>query len=211
MHILVYFLDQNNTYDYLNTLRRKKSHKIITSKNNDIHAQKEIIRKFELDYDMREYIDLEKDLAKAKDKIKKLTDQKSELESQVKQFSDQNSEYKDKLTTLADQKSEEITKINQGSDKTAPVTIECSDSESEKSLFSFDDGSDLKSGKNFCRKNSLDKMRNQDINEAIARDNENFVSELLNKNQELASEVASLRDQIAVLKSYKAVVKDLLR
>lgn len=205
--------DQNNTYDYLSVLRRKRSHKIITDKNNDIHAQKEIIRKFELDYDIREQsdIDLEKDLAKVKDKIKKLTDQKSELESQVKQFSDQNSEYKDKLTTLADLKSEEITKINQGSGKTAPVTIECSDSESEKSLFSSDDGSDLESGKNYCSKNNPDKMRNQNINEAIARGNENFVSELLNKNQELASEVASLRNQIALLKSYKAVVKDLLK
>lgn len=112
---------------------------------------------------------------------------------------------------MADQKSEEITKINQGSGKTAPATIECPDSESEKLLSSFDDGSDLESGKSYCRKNSPDKMRNQDINEAIARGNENFVSELLNKNQELTDEVASLRDQVAVLKSYKAVVKDLLK
>lgn len=177
--------DQNNTYDYLNTLRRKRSHKIITNKNNDIHAQKETVRKLELDYDIRKRsdIDSEKDLAKAKDTIKQLTDQKSE----------------------------EMTKINQGSGKTVPVTIECSDSESEKSLFSSDDGSDLESGKNFCRKNSPDKMRNQDINEAIAKDNEGFISELLNKNQKLTDEVASLRDQVAVLKSYKAVVKDLLK
>lgn len=205
--------DQKNTYDYLSVLRRKRSHKIITDKNNDIHAQKEIIRKFELDYDIREQsdIDLEKDLAKAKDKIKKLTDQKSELESQVKQFSDQNSEYKDKLVTLADQKSEEITKINQGSGNTAPDTIECSDSESEKSLFSSDDGSDLKSSKNFCSKNKCSDMRQQDTNDMIAKDNESFVSELLNKNQKLTNEVASLSDQVALLKSYKAVVKDLLR
>ena len=54
-------------------------------------------------------------------------------------------------------------------------------------------------------------MRNQDINETIAKDNEGFISEILNKNQKLTDEVASLRDQVAVLKSYKAVVKDLLK
>lgn len=54
-------------------------------------------------------------------------------------------------------------------------------------------------------------MRQQDTNDMIVKDNEGFVSELLNKNQELANEVVSLRDQVALLKSYKAVVKDLLR
>lgn len=191
--------DQNNTYDYLNVLRRKRSHKIITDKNNDIHAYKESVRKFELIFDGKEEYEnnLGKELNKAKDTIKQLTDQKSEL--------------KDKLVTLADQKSEEMTKINQGSGRTAPVTIECSDSESEKSLFSSDDGSDLESGKNYCRKNSSDKMRNQDTHDLIAKENMNFVGDLLNKNQKLTDEVISLRNQVALLKSYKAVVKDLLK
>lgn len=191
--------DQNNTYDYLNVLRRKRSHKIITDKNNDIHAYKESVRKFELIFDVKEEYEnnLGKELNKAKDTIKQLTDQKSEL--------------KDKLVTLADQKSEEMTKINQGSGRTAPDTIECSDSESEKSLSSSDDGSDLKSEKNFCKKNKCSDMRQQDTNDMIAKDNESFVSELLNKNQKLTNEVASLSDQVALLKSYKAVVKDLLK
>lgn len=191
--------DQNNTYDYLSVLRRKRSHKIITNKNNDIHAYKESVRKFELIFDGKEEYEnnLGKELNKAKDTIKQLTDQKSEL--------------KDKLVTLADQKSEEMTKINQGSGNTAPDTIECSDSKSEKSLFSSDDGSDLESGKNFCKNNKYSDMHQQDTNDMIVKDNEGFVSELLNKNQKLASEVAFLRNQVAVLKSYKAVVKDLLR
>lgn len=169
--------DQNGTYAYLNSLRNKRNHKIITSKNHDIHFQKESIRKLELDYDIREDsdINLGKELDKANDKIKELTDLNSELSAKVKKLSDQNSEYQDQIKELSEQKSGESAKINQGADEKAPNTIEWTDSDSEKSLSGSNDGSDLESGKNFCSKNTCSDMRQQDTNDMIAKDNENFV------------------------------------
>lgn len=166
--------DQNNTYDYLNALRKKRSHEIITQKNNDIHAQKETIRKFEIEFDTKEQsgIDLGKELEKAKDQIKELSDSKSDLEDRVKQLTDPKSE-----------------KLPSGAG----------------------DESDLDSGKDFCSKNKCSDMRQQSTEKLIEQDNMNFVGDLLKENQKLSAEVKSLRDQVAVLKSYKAVVKDLLK